>query len=86
MEPQPAPSQPLASLSDGLLRTVEGTVVEAGPVRAESQQNADEPVTEGPMQRIDLRLASIEAVTDAEDVQAPVQGNVQAYGSLARPG
>ena len=77
MEPQPAPSQPLASLSDGLLRTVEGTVVETGPVRAESQQNAEEPVTEGLTQRVDLQLASIEAVTDAEDVQAPAQGNVR---------
>src|SRR5580700_2518589 len=33
MEPQPAPAPELALLSDGLLRTVEGTVVDAGPVR-----------------------------------------------------
>ena len=30
MEPHPAPSPSLAALSDGLLRTVEGTVVNAG--------------------------------------------------------
>ncbi len=35
MEPRPAPAPDLASLSDGLLRTVEGTVVDAGPVRSE---------------------------------------------------
>ena len=34
MEPRPAPAPALASLSDGLLRTVEGTVVDAGAVRA----------------------------------------------------
>ena len=77
MEPQPAPSQPLATLSDGLLRTVEGTVVEAGPVRGELQQNVDDPETDEPAQRIDVRLASIEVVSDTEDVQAPVQGKVR---------
>ncbi|MEI9967334.1 MAG: hypothetical protein WDM87_01390 [Terracidiphilus sp.] len=35
MEPQPAAAPELAALSDGLLRTVEGTVVDAGPVRTE---------------------------------------------------
>ena len=33
MEPQPAPAPALASLSDGLLRSVEGTVVDVGAVR-----------------------------------------------------
>jgi competence protein ComEC len=77
MEPQPAPSQPLAALSDGLLRTVEGTVVDTGPVRAAPQQNADDLDADEAAQRIDLRLASIEVVTDTEDVQAPVQGKVR---------
>ena len=36
MEPHPAPAPALASLSDGLLRTVEGTVVDAGAVRDET--------------------------------------------------
>ena len=35
MEPHPAPAAALAALSDGLMRTVEGTVVDAGPVRSE---------------------------------------------------
>ncbi len=43
MEPQPAAAPELAALSDGLLRTVEGTVVDAGPVRTELEQNVDEP-------------------------------------------
>ncbi len=33
----------LAGLSDGLLRTVEGTVVDAGAVRSEAAPNTDEP-------------------------------------------
>src|SRR5581483_3026181 len=33
MEPQPAPAAVLGNLSDGLLRTVEGTITDAGPVR-----------------------------------------------------
>ncbi len=37
MEPQPAPAPELASLSDGLLRTVEGTVIDAGAVRVEME-------------------------------------------------
>jgi competence protein ComEC len=82
MEPQPAPAQPLASLSDGLLRTVEGTIVDAGPVRRELEQSADaqtadQLVAEVPTQRVDLRLANIEVVTDTEDAQAPVQGGVR---------
>src|ERR1035438_1734039 len=39
MEPHPAPAPAVAALSDGLLRTVEGTVVDAGPVRGETEQN-----------------------------------------------
>src|SRR5215475_4420032 len=35
MEPQPAPSAGVIALSDGLLRTVEGTIVDAAPVRME---------------------------------------------------
>ena len=42
MEPHPAPAPELAALSDGLMRTVEGTVVDAGPVRTELEQNVDE--------------------------------------------
>ena len=66
MEPQPAPAPELAALSDGLLRTVEGTVVDAGPVRTELEQNVDEPTATAPSQRIDLRVATVEVVNDAE--------------------
>jgi competence protein ComEC len=78
MEPHPAPAPALAALSDGLLRTVEGTVVDAGPVRGEAEQNLDEPDSaQRPSQRIDLRVSSMEVVTDTEDAQAPVDGRVR---------
>jgi competence protein ComEC len=78
MEPHPAPAPALAALSDGLLRTVEGTVVDAGPVRGEIEQNLDEPTAaQRPAQRIDLRVSSLEVVTDAEDTQTPVEGGVR---------
>jgi competence protein ComEC len=82
MEPHPAPAPALAALSDDLLRTVEGTVVDAGPVRGETEQNLDEPAsTQGPAQqpsqRIDLRVSSLEVVTDAVDAQAPIEGRVR---------
>ncbi len=81
MEPHPAPAPALAALSDNLLRSVEGTVVDAGPVRGETEQNLDEPVSgeqqAQPSQRIDLRVSSLEVVTDAEDAQEPVEGGVR---------
>ena len=77
IEPQPAPSQPLAALSDGLLRTVEGTVADAGPLRGEPGQSAENLVTDQLSQRIDLRLKSIEVVTDTEDTQVPIQGGLR---------
>jgi competence protein ComEC len=83
MEPHPAPAPALASLSDGLLRSVEGTVVDAGPVRGEIEQNLndDQPAaatpTPQPSQRIDLRVSSLETVTDAEDTQTPISGGVR---------
>jgi len=77
MEPRPAPAPGLASLSDGLLRTVEGTVVDAGPVRGELEQNVDERSTTSDSQRIDLRVASVEVVSDESDAQAPVSGGVR---------
>ncbi|HEY1210676.1 MAG TPA: ComEC/Rec2 family competence protein, partial [Terracidiphilus sp.] len=78
MEPHPAPAPALAALSDGLLRTVEGTVVDDGPVRGETEQNLDEPgATQRPSQRVDLRVSSLEVVTDADDAQASVEGRVR---------
>jgi competence protein ComEC len=78
MEPYPAPAPALAALSDGLLRTVEGTVVDAGPVRSETEQDLDAPATpQRPSQRIDLGISTLEVVTDDSDAQAPVSGGVR---------
>jgi len=83
MEPHPAPAPALASLSDGLLRTVEGTVVDAGAVRTETEQSLNDDALAGATpateltQRIDLEVSSLETVTDAEDVQTPIPGGVR---------
>jgi competence protein ComEC len=77
MEPHPAPAPRIAALSDGLLRTVEGTVIATGPVRNETVANADEPASESPSQRIDLRVASMEVVTDTLDEQQPTPGGMR---------
>jgi competence protein ComEC len=85
MEPRPAPAPALASLSDGLLRTVEGTVVDSGPLRGETEQKindsddheASAAAQQQPTERIDLRVSSLEVVTDASDAQEPVAGNVR---------
>ena len=77
MEPHPAPAQQLAALSDGLLRTVEGVVVDTGPVRAELEQSVDEPSIAAPAQRLDIRVSALEVVTDDEDVQAPIEGRIR---------
>src|SRR5271165_1116975 len=77
MEPHPAPAPQLLALSDGLLRTVEGKVTNAGPVRGEREQNVDELAAEAPMQSIDVRLANIEVVDDVADRQEPIGGSVR---------
>jgi competence protein ComEC len=77
MEPQPAPAPELATLSDGLLRTVEGTVVDAGPVRTELEQNVGEASATASTQRIDVRVATVEVVDDQSDAQTPVVGGVR---------
>lgn len=74
MQPQPAQDPELVSFSDGLMRTVEGTVVDAGPVRMEAATEAGEFSGEGPSQRIDLRLSSVEFVSDTEDLQKAASG------------
>lgn len=77
MEPQPAAAPELATLSDGLLRTVEGTVVDAGPVRTDLEQNVDEPTATVPSQMINVRVATVEVVNDQSDTQAAVDGGVR---------
>lgn len=77
MQPQPAPARPLDALSDGLLRTVVGTVASTGPVRSEIEQDADGQAFSELSQRVDLRVTSLEVVTDTEDAQEPVTGGVR---------
>ncbi len=77
MEPHPTPEPALAALSDGLARTVEGTVVDAAAVRSDLEQNVDEPATTQPTQRVDVRVATMEVVDDQNDAQAPVTGKVR---------
>jgi competence protein ComEC len=83
MQPQPAPAPALAALSDDLLRTVEGTVVETATIRSESEQNGesgqniDEPASESSSQRIDLRVSTVEQIDDASDAQIPAGGGVR---------
>jgi competence protein ComEC len=79
MEPHPAPAPVLNAFSDGLLRTVEGTIVDAGPVRGEKEQDLDQPsaAEQRITQRIDVRLSTLEQVTDEEDAQIPADGGVR---------
>ena len=84
MQPNPIPAPMLAGLSDGLMRTVEGTVVDAGPIRGEIEQNLQDPAestpsepAQQPSQRIDLRVSTLEVVNDSADTQDPVSGAVR---------
>ena len=78
MAPQPAPSSSILASSDGLLRTVEGSVINAAPMRTERVENIDEENNlEEPSQRIDLRVANVEVVTDAVDRQELADGGVR---------
>lgn len=77
MEPRPAPSAQVVGLSDGLLRTVEGTVVDAASLRSESLDNVDEPASRIESQRIDVQLASVEVVDDNKDAQEPADGKLR---------
>ena len=96
MEPHPAPQPALSALSDGLLRTVEGTVIDAGTVRGEPEQNpepGEAAQEQRPTERLSLRVSSLEVVTDSDDAQAPVAGGVRLTvrwpenpsGAAARP-
>jgi len=77
MQPQPAPAPALAALSDGLVRNVEGTIIDAGAVRGELEQNVDEAQSTAPTQRLDVRIASVEVVTNDEDAQEAMPGGVR---------
>jgi competence protein ComEC len=77
MQPRPVPAPELAALSDNLLRTVEGTVIDTGPARGELEPNAEEPSSQSPAQRVDLRVSTIEVVTDTEDRQISAGGEAR---------
>ena len=77
MQPQPAPSPSLAALSDGLVRTVEGTIISAGSLREEVAQNLDEGNDATQTQRLDLDISSVEVVTDEQDAQTTMPGGVR---------
>jgi competence protein ComEC len=77
MQPEPAPEPKLAILSDGLTRTIEGTVIDAGPVREEPATEVSYAPEDGPSQRIDVRISSLEVVSDIEDIQQSESGIVR---------
>jgi competence protein ComEC len=77
MQPQPAAARALATLSDGLMRSVEGTIIDAGPVREEVEQDVDEAQSTVLMQRLDVRIASVEVVSDYKDAQEATPGGIR---------
>ena len=77
MQPEPVREPNLAALSDGLTRTVEGTIVDAAPVRIETTGELNSLESNVPTQRVDLRISSIERVSDEEDIQTPGTGIVR---------
>jgi competence protein ComEC len=77
MQPQPSPEPALVGLSDGLMRMVEGTVIDAAPVRKERGTEIGEFANEGASQRIDVQISSIEVISDSEDVQRSASGIVR---------
>ncbi len=68
----PHPRRKLRRSSDGLLRTVEGTVIGTDSIQSDADQSADEPSNDGHWQRIDLHVSSMEFVDDTTDNQIPV--------------
>ena len=80
-ESQPAADPAITQLSDGLLRTVEGTVVDTGPLRTPGVEDEDADSTgqesapshaKEQSQRIDLELTAAEIVTDISDQILPI--------------
>ena len=77
IQPQPAPSPAIIEVSDGLISTVEGTVIAASPIRRELKQDAGDEERSSPTQRLDVSVSSVEVVTDEEDVQAITHGGAR---------
>jgi competence protein ComEC len=81
MQPQPSPEPQIASLSDGLVRIVEGTITDGGPLRNEVEQdldrNLEQSAAQSPTQRLDVQVENIEVVSDTEDRLQPARGGVR---------
>ena len=77
MEPQPSPSPQLAALANGLMRDVDGTVINADTLRDESISNPDVVSNDGPSQRVDVQVENIEVVNDSMDRMEPATGAVR---------
>src|ERR1035441_2449108 len=60
MEPHPAPAPAVIALSAVVLRTGGAKERSPRPFGRETVENMDEPAIDGPSQRIDLRVSSIE--------------------------
>ena len=82
--PQPAPSPDVRELADGLMRTMEGEVVDATPVRTDTDDAASEeerlnapPSIAQPSQQLDVELTSAERVNDREDGMRPAAGRIR---------
>ncbi len=76
--PQPAPSPAIRALNDGLLRTLEGTVVAAEPLHRDSAtevDNEDNSAFSGPStssQSFDLQVSQAESINDTSDQLLPL--------------
>ena len=77
MQPQPSAEPAIVALSDGLLRSIEGTITDAALVRRDLEANGVETDSITPTQRLDIGLSSIEVVSDDKDMQAAIHGNVR---------
>ncbi|MFC5863715.1 ComEC/Rec2 family competence protein [Acidicapsa dinghuensis] len=84
-EPEPAANPVILSYSDGLLRTVEGSIVNAEPIRNNridpsiidpSLQDSDstsEPASNSQRtQQVDLAISSVEAISDTTDAMQTI--------------
>ena len=84
LEPPAAPAPQLAPFTNGLMRTIEGVVVDAGPVRIRQEENLEEwasarraQTSTLHTQTIDLRTENVEAPNDESDDQQPATGQLR---------
>jgi competence protein ComEC len=77
-DPQPAPSPTIRALNDGLLRTLEGTVVAAEPLQRDSpaedlsDENSSSTPQSASSQSFDLQVSQAESITDTRDQLLPL--------------